>query len=435
MKNILIIGYGITGQSFRRFFSDSEIRIFIYDDNKPEVSVSKTFDFSKIDLALLSAGIPKDHELLKKLHELKIRIISDLDLFFELKDKKTKTIGVTGTNGKSTTTALITKVLQSNGFRAIACGNFGIPLMDVVDKDTDFFVIELSSYELESNDKYKLDYGCLLNITPDHISHHGTFEKYKDEKMKILTNSEKAVLVQMTDATKSIEAKLFKFVDVVRDKDFKDDLEEELGNRKIYYWDEKILKLRGKGEDKVVFDASKLKYLSFNTNKENIAAVFAVTSNFGIDDSDVCPVIENFKNLPHRQEIVYDKVGIKIVNDSKATNLDATLKSLENFDGNVHLILGGLSKGDDFSRLNSFGGKIKKIYTYGKDGFDIASSIKGIDVDVFDTLEDVIKSVKLEKGDVLLLAPACASFDQFKSFEDRGEQFKSLVNKYLIKFR
>ena len=153
MKNILIIGYGITGQSYRKFFSDSEIRIFIYDDNNPDISVSKTFDFSKIDIALLSPGFPKDHELLQKLHELKVRIISDIDLFFELKDKKAKTIGITGTNGKSTTTALIANALQSNGFRAVICGNFGIPLMDVVDKDADFFVMEISSYDLESNDK------------------------------------------------------------------------------------------------------------------------------------------------------------------------------------------------------------------------------------------------------------------------------------------
>jgi len=435
MKNLLIIGYGVTGQSFRRFFSDSEIRVFIYDDEKKDISVRDSFDYSKIDVALLSPGFKNDHPLLKKLDDLKIRVINDLDLFFELKNKVAKTIGVTGTNGKSTTTALIAEVLNKNGHRAIACGNFGVPLMDVVDKDYDFYVIELSSYTLESSQKYKLDYGCLLNITPDHLRHHGSFEDYKNEKMKILENSARSVLVQMTETTKNIEASLFKFMDVVRDKDFNpEETELSLDNRRVYYWDEKLLKLKGKDEDKVVFDASKLRYLSFNTNKENIATVFAAVANFGIEALDVKNVVENFKGLPHRQEVVYDKLGIKIINDSKATNLDATLMALQNFSENVHLILGGLSKGDDFSILDKFKGKIKKVYTFGKDGLDIASSLKELDVDYFDTLEDVIKSVKLEKGDVLLFAPACASFDQFKGFEDRGEQFKRLINKYLIKF-
>jgi len=435
MKNLLIIGYGVTGQSFRRFFSDSEIRVFIYDDEKKDISVRDSFDYSKIDVALLSPGFRKDHPLLKKLEDLKIRVINDLDLFFELKNKSAKTIGVTGTNGKSTTTALIAEVLNKNGHKAVACGNFGVPLMDVVDKDYDFYVIELSSYTLESSQKYKLDYGCLLNITPDHLAHHGTFESYKHEKMKILEHSARSVLVQMTEATKNIEASLFKFMDVVRDKDFNpEETELSLDNRRVYYWDENLLKLKGKDEDKVVFDASRLRYLSFNTNKENIAAVFAAVANFGIESLDVKNVVENFKGLPHRQEVVYDKLGLKIINDSKATNLDATLRALENFSENVHLILGGLSKGDDFKILENFKDRIKKVYTFGKDGLDIASSLKEIEVDYFDTLEDVIKAVKLEKGDVLLFASACASFDQFKGFEERGEQFKRLINKYLIKF-
>ena len=210
---------------------------------------------------------------------------------------------------------------------------------------------------------------------------------------------------------------------------------------KYYFWKDKFLKCFYRNDCdngliksislKEIFDASDLQNISFITNHENIAAAIVVSIELGINDCVYKKVITNFKGLPHRYEKIDSKIGIDFINDSKATNLDSTIKSICNIERDIVLILGGVSKGEDFSILERYSYKIKKIYVIGKDRFDIAEQIIGIPIFICETIDEVFQKIKLDVGDTLLFAPACASFDQFKNFEERGEKFKEFAHKYI----
>lgn len=455
---VLIVGFGVTGKSVYNFLKEnSNDVLFIYDDNKKDVSVGKNFDFSIIDYAVISPGINHDHEVLHILKEMDIPIKGDLDLFFEYKKTTAKTIGVTGTNGKSTTVALIRDILVDAGYKACACGNFGIPLMDVVSLDYNFFVIELSSYQLESNFCYMLDYGVLINVTYDHIEHHKTFANYIYQKLKIIKHSKNSVIVKCCDVIKklnlstiinkesrvvTVNYKKFSYI-----KNFFRSLINFLTCKKktivtdsYYFWKNKVLMFYNGADGDYsknnkrfskIFDAKNLSHISFLTNHENIAAAIVIAREIGIQSDCYTKIINNFKGLPHRQEKIDSKIGIDFINDSKATNLDSTIKAIDNIDKNIVLILGGVSKGDDFSLLEDYKYKIKKIYTMGRDRYLIAEQIIRIPISICENIEEVFQKIKLSTGDTLLFAPACASFDQFKNFEERGEKFREFAKKYI----
>lgn len=446
MVNILIFGFGLSGKAVFDFLrSRSENQIYIYDDVKKDISIdAENFDFSLIKICYVSPGVPKNHQLLQKLMNLGVMIRSDLDLFFENMPKNAKLIGVTGTNGKSTTTAIITEILNRASFKAISCGNFGVPMLSVVHEKVDFFVIEMSSYQLESNKNYELDYGIILNITPDHIEHHGSYANYILEKEKILQHSKNKIAVAITDGMQKIDFEKYDDISLVVLKDqsenFKHKFLKSNNNKEIYFWHEKKLMMKNfnstSNDDLQVFDADLLKFLSFKTHYENIAAAVVLSLNLGIDKAIYQDVISNFKGLEHRQEEIFNDSEIRFVNDSKATNLDATLRALENFEENVILLLGGISKGDDFSVLNSLDKKIRHIYIFGRDKVEIANYISKIPVTLCADLREIFdhhfaKPNFLKAGDVILFAPACASFDQFSGFEERGRFFKALVKNFV----
>lgn len=456
--NILVVGFGVTGNSVYNFLKKNPDNVlFIYDDNKRDISVSDDFDFSIIDYAVISPGIAGDHKVLNILREKNIIIKGDLDLFFEYKKNTAKTIGVTGTNGKSTTVAMIRDILVDAGYKACACGNFGIPLMDVVSSDYNFFVIELSSYQLESNFYYMLDYGVLLNVTYDHIEHHKTLSNYIFQKLKIIKHSKNSIIVKccevikklklsnITDKSNSIITINYKKFSYI--KNFFRSLinflickQKSSITDKYYFWKDKVLmfydgscknNLLNNNKISEIFDARNLNNISFSTNHENIAAAIVIAREIGISSGCYTKVINNFKGLPHRQEKINSSIGINFINDSKATNLDSTIRAIDNIDKNIVLILGGVSKGDDFSLLENYKYKIKKIYTIGRDRYLIAEQIIGMPISICEDIEDVFQKVDLIPGDTLLFAPACASFDQFKNFEERGEKFREFAQKYI----
>jgi UDP-N-acetylmuramoylalanine--D-glutamate ligase len=370
-----------------------------------------TADLTAFDSLVVTPGLPLNrHPIAQRAREAGIEIIGDIELFARARPELPphKVVGITGTNGKSTTTALVHHILQTAGVPSAMGGNIGLPILaqDPL-PEGGVYVLELSSYQLDLTQSLDCDVAVLLNITPDHLDRYKSFEDYVRSKERLLSmQSRDHVCVISRDSQASF--------DVYQD--------EWLDHRRPH---EKVVTVVH--DD--IGDQSRWPALQGPHNGENAAAAIAVCKVLGLADEQIEQGLRTYPGLPHRMERVRERDSVAFVNDSKATNPTATAPALAAFD-RIRWICGGQAKTDNLDECAPHFGHVRKAYTIGEAGELFASLLSPhMNVAQCETLERAVgeAAAEAESGDTVLLSPACASFDQFRDFEDRGDQFKRLV--------
>ncbi len=377
------------------------------------------------DLIVPSPGVAADDPFLVGAREKGITIWSEIELAYRFLEGKL--IGITGSNGKTTTTALVHHILQSVGVETFLAGNVGTPLISMAEKMTagTVGVVELSSFQLELIETFRPDIGVFLNLTPDHLDRHKTLAAYGGAKARLFENQTEldAAVMNLDDEPSR----------------------QYLPKKPQIFWfsrkqgvvqgaclrDEDILITRGQ-EEEFVMKRSEIP-LPGAHNVENVLAAITAARLAGVDAKSIGQAVRSFQGVEHRLEFVAEIRGVRYYNDSKATNVDATLKALDAFPGRILIILGGKDKGSDYTLLrDSLREKAILVLLIGAATEKIESEIRGsVAIERAGTLERAIEiaSQAAKAGDLVLLAPACASFDQFLNYEERGRVFKRLVRK------
>ena len=391
-----------------------------------ELGVHNLETFLKSDLIVISPGVPYRSECLIKAKEKRIPVISEIELAYNL--LQTPVIGITGTNGKSTATTLTGELLKVYKRNVFVGGNLGTALSDAVlaDKKWDAAVAEISSFQLETIKDFKPMTAVLLNITPDHLDRYDSMDEYVWAKARLFENQDRndfAILNADDPYTAGIAKKIK--ADIILFSRLND------VERGVYLRCADIVS-NISGKDEIVIKTDELGIKGVH-NIENAMASIAAAQLSGCPVEFMKPVLKKFSGLEHRLELVKIIDDVKYINDSKGTNVGAVVKSLEGFSEPVILIAGGLDKGGDFTPLKDLvKEKVKRLILIGKAKDKIADAIGGLTDTIFaSSLEDAVNiaSHKADKGDVVLLSPACASFDMFRNFEDRGRVFKEAVNR------
>tara|TARA_Y100000590_G_scaffold317783_1_gene359519 strand:+ start:1622 stop:2932 length:1311 start_codon:yes stop_codon:yes gene_type:complete len=419
-NSFAIYGLGETGKSVINFLHKKKAtNFFIWDDSKKARNgcrINKKYKekhfariLDKIDWIILSPGINiLKSKLKKKLIKNKNKIITDLDLFY-VQYPKIKSIVVTGSNGKSTTCKIIENVLKKNNIEVKLGGNIGKPVLDLLVKKNSTIIIEASSFQLEYSKFIKPDYAMILNITNDHLDWHITMKNYIRSKFKIFSNQQKNNFAFLNN---------MKFINYYKKNNFKG---------KLIFVSLKNYEL--------IKNKIKNVYLKSKINDENMSFVYQVAKKFNISNKSFIRSVNYFKGLEHRHEIFLKKKNITFINDSKATNFEATKHALIG-NKNIYWILGGLPKKKDYFHLKNLKKAIVKAYVIGKNTSFFQKQIqKYIPYTISRTMKNAInniyKDTNIRKNSkiTVLLSPAAASFDQFKNFKNRGIYFKNLIIK------
>ncbi len=390
-KRALVVGLGRSGVAAAFFLQDHGAKVTV-SDAKSEAQLQNEIaalldrgvsietgrhgerTFRDQDLIVVSPGVPSDQPQLQHARTLGIPVIGEVELAFRF--LQGKVIAITGSNGKTTTTTLVGEILAKSGKKTLVGGNIGTPVISLAGQSTpdSLVVLEISSFQLETIEQFRPWIAAILNITPDHLDRHRTFQAYVDAKARIFENQ------QASDFA-------------VRRHD---------------------IQLQGAH------------------NLENVLAAVSMSMITGCAAEQVRRAVAEFRAVEHRLELVATIHGVAFYNDSKATNVDATVKALESFPGKIHIILGGKDKGSDYSVLNPLlRERAKRAYLIGAAADKIASQIQGSAPLVRSgTLERAVRQAfeSATSGEIVLLAPACASFDQFENYEHRGRVFKELVH-------
>src|ERR1700756_540645 len=439
-KRVLVVGLGKSGVASALFLKTHGAQVTVSDTKsgdelRNEIPVlldhgitvesgghgDRTFRGQ--DLIVVSPGVPVDAPPLVQARALGEAVIGEIELAAHFLHGPI--VAITGSNGKTTTTTLVGKIMTAAGFPALVGGNIGTPAISLAERAQaeTVIVLEISSFQLETIHTFRPKIAVVLNVTPDHLDRHRTFEIYTDAKARIFENqqaSDFAVLnaddptcVAMASRTR---AQVFWFS---RQKEVQ---------KGAWVRDGNIVFRDAKGQREIM-QVSEIP-LKGAHNLENVLAAVCAGVLMGCAPDKIRQAVRDFKAVEHRLEFVATIRGVDYYNDSKATNVDATIKALESFPANIHLILGGKDKGSDYTVLNDLiRQRVKRIYTIGAAAAKIESQVKGAEIVHAETLENAIRKANAtaQAGDVVLLAPACASFDQFKSYEHRGKMFKDIV--------
>ncbi len=376
------------------------------------------------DLVIPSPGVPASADILKAAFAKNIPVWSEIELADHFLNGRL--IGITGSNGKTTTTSLIEHILKNSGFSTVLAGNIGTPLIDVVEKTTDetVTVAELSSFQLELIETFRPNISVFLNLTPDHLDRHGSMEAYGAAKARIFEKQTAAdfAVLNADDPASTPYAP-------TKPKVFWFSRKQRVAQGAFLRGDEIVF--RRDGEEEVVLRASEIP-LPGAHNLENVLAAVAATRLAGAQPAEIAKAIRSFAGVEHRLEFVAELGGVRYYNDSKATNVDATVKALDAFPGKILIILGGKDKGSDYTVLQApLREKAILAMLIGAAAQKIESQIAGsVAIERAGTLERAVEiaSHTAHPGDTVLLAPACASFDQFENYEHRGRVFKQLVH-------
>jgi len=414
--SFLVYGLGSTGVSVVKFFNKNNIKNFkVWDDKKKDIfkkfkAKNLIQTLNQVDYIVLSPGISLIKN--KKLSKFKKKIITDIDLFY-LTKKQSKTIVVTGTNGKSTTSKLLAYILEKNKIKSSLGGNIGTPILNIKNNEDKFVIIEASSFQLSHSKFICPDYAFFLNFSNDHLDWHGSKTAYLESKLKIFYLQKKKNFAIINK----------KFKKIFKRKKFLSKL--VIPENKNY----KKVKLKIDNQ-----------YLISNINDENMSFVYTFSKLIGINEKSFISSTNTFKGLPHRFEIFLKKKDVTFINDSKATSFKASQLALSSTK-NIYWILGGLPKKGDKIKLEKLKQNITKCYLIGKNINFFKSQIEGkinfsITRNLNNSIIQIFKDFKLQKKNnkTVLLSPASASFDQFVNFEKRGEEFKILCRKYARKF-
>jgi UDP-N-acetylmuramoylalanine--D-glutamate ligase len=346
-------------------------------------------------------------------------------------------IAITGSNGKTTTTTLTGEIMTAAGFPTLVGGNIGTPAISLAERarSETVIVLEVSSFQLETIQTFRPKVAVVLNVTPDHLDRHGTFEVYVDAKARIFENQRSSENQKSGDREKGSDFAVLNADDPTcaamasraRASVFWFSRQKEV-QRGAWVRDGNIV-FRDSSGQREIMQVSEIP-LKGAHNLENALAAICVGALMGCASETIRQAVHHFKAVEHRLEFVATIRGVDYYNDSKATNVDATIKALESFPANIHLILGGKDKGSDYTVLNDLlRERVKRVYTIGAAAAKIESQIKGSELVRAETLETAIRKANAaaQPGDIVLLAPACASFDQFKNYEHRGQVFKQIV--------
>lgn len=432
-KKILVIGLGKSGYYVSKLLADkNEIVITDKNDDDKEkinelsslgvkfIKTDKQEDLldSSYDILIRNPGVDPHNNVIIKAKSLGITILNEMEVAYHYLPKNVKIIGITGSNGKTTTTTIIYELLSKTCDNVILGGNIGYPLSQVVSlaKEGSTLVLEISDHQLYDFIDFKTDISVLCNLCPTHLDFHDNYENYINVKKKIFnhhTNANIAIINGQNDDCLKITN------DINSNKLYFQGKNAYIKDNSIYVNNEKI----------ILLDDIRVKGMH---NYENIMAALLVLNEFKLDKDVVYNVLHNFKGVEHRLEFVDEINGVKYYNDSKATNPTSTAIAINSFDGNIHLILGGFERKQDFSELNDVINKVKNIYAIGQCQdrvYDFATK-NGVACQKCDTLKGAMKKINenIEKNDIVLLSTASASWDQYKRFEDRGEEFKNIVS-------
>ena len=440
-KRALVVGLGKSGVASALFMKAQGARVTVSDTKsgdelRNEIPVlldhgitvetgghgERTFHGQ--DLIVVSPGVPVDAPPLVQARSLGETVIGEIELAAQFLPGPI--VAITGSNGKTTTTTLSGEIMTAAGLPTLVGGNIGTPAISLAEraKPDTVIVLEISSFQLETIQTFRPKIAVVLNVTPDHLDRHRTLEIYTEAKARIFENQQGSdfAVLNADDPTcvamgLRTRAQVFWFS---RQK------EVEVG---AWIRDGNIVFRDSKGQREIL-QVSEIP-LKGAHNLENVLAAVSACVLMGCPPGKIRQAVHDFKAVEHRLEFVATIHGVDYYNDSKATNVDATIKALESFPANIHLILGGKDKGSNYTVLNDLiRQRVKRVYTIGAAAAKIESQVKGAAVVHAETLENAIRQAHAvaESGDVVLLAPACASFDQFKSYEHRGELFKEIVS-------
>ena len=445
-KRVLVVGLGKSGVASALFLKAKGARVTV-SDSKPQDQLKDQIPalldngiavetgghgertFGGQDLIVVSPGVPTDSPPLVQARALGENVIGEIELAAQFFPGRI--VAITGSNGKTTTTTLAGEILAAAGHRVAVGGNIGTPAISLVEAATSdtIAVLEVSSFQLETIQTFRPQIAVVLNVTPDHLDRHRTFAAYADAKARIFENQRTGDFTVLNaddqtciDLATRTRGQVFWFSRTAEVKQGA-----FVGDGRIFFRDH-----RGQKEIMLVSEVS----LKGAHNVENVLAAVCVGALLGCEPQRIRTAVRNFKAVEHRLEHVATIDGVDYYNDSKATNVDATIKAIESFPANIHLILGGKDKGSDYTVLNDLLQKrVKRVYTIGAAAAKIESQIVssmngGPALDHAETLENAIRHAAeaATPGDVVLLAPACASFDQFRNYEHRGKVFKQVVN-------
>jgi UDP-N-acetylmuramoylalanine--D-glutamate ligase len=381
--------------------------------------------FIEQDLIVPSPGVPADFPQLLAARKAGVKVWSEVELAYRFLNGSL--VGITGSNGKTTTTALIEHILRGAGLPTLLAGNIGTPLISMVDqtKKNTVTVVELSSFQLELIDTFRPNVGLFLNLTPDHLDRHHTLKAYGDAKARIFENqtADDAAILNADDAGAAAYAPSKPQVYWFSRK--------QRVAQGAYLRGEEVV-LRIDGEDHTVLRRGEIP-LAGAHNLENVLAATIATKLAGAAVPAIAAGVRSFAGVEHRLEFVADINGVRYFNDSKATNVDATLKAIDAFAGRILVILGGKDKGSDYTVLQQpLREKAILALLIGAAAEKIESEIAGsVAIERAGTIERAVEVAAhtAHPGDIVLLAPACASFDQFENYEQRGRIFKELVRR------
>jgi UDP-N-acetylmuramoylalanine--D-glutamate ligase len=441
-QDVGVLGLARSGLAAARALKAGGARVLAWDDAPPRRQAASVAgvtlaDLATVDLAgmralVLSPGIPhtypQPHPVAARARAAGIEIIGDIELLVR-SCRAARYVGVTGTNGKSTTTALIAHVLSAAGRRVAAGGNIGVAalLLDALGADG-IYVLEMSSYQLELTPSLACDVAVLLNVTPDHLDRHGGMDGYVAAKERIFANQGdgQAAIVGADDAIcRAIAARLAaearrRVVPISGG---------EAAPGGVFVSGGWLIDDMASGARRVL-DLRPLEHLPGRHNHQNAAAAYAAVRCLGLDPAAASAGIAGFAGLAHRQEAVARIDGVRWVNDSKATNADATANALACYD-EIYWIAGGRAKEGGIAALAPYFPRLRRAFLIGEAAHQFAATLKGVPHMLCGTLEVAVaaahKATRGVRGATVLLSPACASFDQFSDFEARGERFRRLV--------
>ena len=405
-----------------------EIRGKMKDGAKTDIVLGEFPEelLGKLDLVIISPGVPTDLPIVNRMRESDIPVVGEIELAYEL--GKGEVLAITGTNGKTTTTALLGEIMKAVYDSAFVVGNIGIPYTNVVDetRDDSVIVAEMSSFQLESIVDFRPRVSAVLNITPDHLNRHHTMEAYIQAKKNVAINqtAEDTCVLNYEDEV------LREFGETLQTKVLYFSSKRKL-DKGIYLDDGNIIYRNP--DECLVCNVKELKLLGVH-NYENVMAAVAMAAAYGVSMDSIRKTIKEFAGVEHRIEFVAEKNGVAYYNDSKGTNPDAAIRGIQAMNRPTYLIGGGYDKQSEYKEwIESFDGKVKKLLLIGQTREKIAKEAEECgftDIMLLDTFEDaVLTAAKLaEPGEAVLLSPACASWGMFKNYEERGDKFKEIVN-------
>lgn len=447
-SSFTVIGAGRSGVGISKLLASKGNHVLLYDENSEDKlkyldkaglqAMGVELCLGKLDEKVLgnevivkSPGVPPSSEIILKAKSAGINVVSEIEAAYEY--CPCPIIAVTGTNGKTTTTVLTGEVFKNAGIDTKVCGNVGLAFSEIIDelKEDSIVVLELSSYQLNDIESFKPALGLMMNITPDHIDWHGSFENYLSAKMRIAENMDEGstlvinyddkILRESAEKLK-IAKSYFGLTDETYERCDQGAFEK---NGKIYYFN------KSKSINEEIMESRDINIRGRHNLYNSLAAAISARS-FGIKNEIIRSTLKTFPGVEHRIEFTRELNGVKFFNDSKATNVESMNVALEAFAGNLVLIMGGREKGNDYTAVNELvRERVKTIIAVGESRDKIISHFGNMVkvVEAHDMKDAVAKAYAASStGDNVLLSPACKSFDMFESYEHRGEVFKKIVN-------